>query len=125
MVSGKVCRFRNCKPRGHSQRQLLPAMYVEGDSHGVVKQRLPFRLEVPCDVQRRHGTIYDVSLVQRPTRLARGIEERIYNDDARIDRADDVSATVNHFDIFYAKLPSFPLCNDQYSICMGGEASQK
>jgi len=90
------------------------------DSHWVVKQRLPHRLEVPCDVQRCHGTIYDVPLVQRPTRLARRVEGRIHDNDARTNRDDDVFVTVKDSDVFEDKQSSSPS-----AICMGGEVNQK
>ena len=71
-----------------------------GDSHGVVKKSLPYRLGISYDAQRCHGTVDDVPLIQGPTGFTRGAEVRIHDDDARVNRVDDIFTTFNHFDIF-------------------------
>ena len=73
-------------------------MQVE-DSQGVVKESLPRWLEVSCGIQRGHGTANGVPPIQGQTRIERSSEGRAHDNDARIDRIDDVFATVNHSDV--------------------------
>ena len=100
MESGKVCRFRNCKEGvvsidNHRWRRGLE------DSHRVVKKSLPYRLGIPYEAQRRHGTVDNIPLFEGPTGFTRGAEVRIHNDDARVGLVDDIFATFNHPDIFW------------------------
>ena len=73
-------------------------MQVE-DSQGVVKESLPHWLEVSRDIQRGHGTADDVPPIQGQIRIERSSEGCAHDNDVRIDRIDDVFATVNHSDV--------------------------